>query len=277
MAAKPCVLSNFFPSDQFPHWLSRLSVLLVGIGLFSSLLWSPFFTSRADAIPTTGVAYTDPSIYQEKSGYSLDGIGKVYMGREIAQVMGHQGAGWLERSGRARSEQPRRLVEALNLSPTDVVADIGAGTGYMSFRMTPLVSEGKVLAVDIQPEMVEILNYFKAERNVNNLKAILSTETNPNLPVNSVDLVLMVDAYHEFTFPREMMTAVVKALKPGGRVVLAEYRAENPLVMIKPLHKMTQKQVRKEMQSVGLVWQETKSLLPQQHLLFFEADPALGS
>lgn len=273
MAARPRVLSRLPQLYQLPPWVSRLSVMLVGVWLLGSVLCGPLFTNSAEAMPRTGVAYTDPVIYQEKSGYSLDGIGKVYMGREIAQVMGHQGAGWLERSGRASSEQPRRLVEALDLKPTDVVADVGAGTGYMSFRMTPLLPEGKVLAIDIQPEMVEILNYFKEERQVDNLDTILGSETSPNLPANSVDLVLMVDAYHEFTFPREMMTAIVKALKPGGKVVLAEYRAENPLVMIKPLHKMTQKQVRKEMQSVGLAWKETKRLLPQQHLMFFEANP----
>lgn len=268
MAAKPSVFSNVFSPSAWRYRISRLAMVWVGLWVLITVLWSPI-SHEAEAL--AGVAYTDPAIYQEKSGYSLDGIGKVYMGREIAQVMGHQGAGWLERSGRASSEQPRRLVEALNLSPTDVVADIGAGTGYMSFRMTPLLTEGKVLAVDVQPEMVEILNYFKEERQVDNLDPILGTEENPNLPEKSVDLVLMVDAYHEFTYPYEMMTGIVKALKPGGRVVLAEYRAENPLVMIKPLHKMTQKQVRKEMLNVGLVWQETKNLLPQQHLMFFEA------
>ncbi|NJK42071.1 MAG: class I SAM-dependent methyltransferase [Acaryochloridaceae cyanobacterium SU_2_1] len=219
----------------------------------------------------TGVSLTDLASYQQKVGYSLDGIGKVYMGREIAQVMGNQGAGWLERPQRASSERPDRLVEALGLRHTDVVADIGAGTGYMSFRMIPYLPQGKVLAIDLQPEMVEILNDFKQARQVDNLEAILGKETGPQLPPNSLDLVLMVDAYHEFAYPREMMSSIVQALKPGGRVVLAEYRAENPLVLIKPLHKMSQKQVRKEMQAVGLTWQETKKLLPQQHLMFFQA------
>lgn len=268
MAAKPNVFSNVLSPFAWRSRISRLATVLAGLWVLGTVLWSPIGIN-AEAL--AGVGFTDPTLYQEKSGYSLDGIGKVYMGREIAQVMGHQGAGWLERSGRASSEQPRRLVEALNLSPTDVVADIGAGTGYMSFRMTPFLPEGKVLAVDIQPEMVEILNYFKEERQVDNLDAILGNEQSPNLPEQSVDLVLMVDSYHEFEFPNEMMTGIVKALKPGGRVVLAEYRAENPLVMIKPLHKMTQKQVRKEMLKVGLVWKETKNLLPQQHLMFFEA------
>ncbi|WP_299409944.1 class I SAM-dependent methyltransferase [Acaryochloris sp. IP29b_bin.148] len=274
MVAKPSILSKPYP---LTYRVSQLSVMLVGLWLLGSVLLGSVLCNSAEALPTSGVAYTEPAIYQEKNGYSLDGIGKVYMGREIAQVMGHQGAGWLERSGRASSEQPRRLVEALDLKPTDVVADVGAGTGYISFRMTPLLPEGKVFAVDIQPEMAEILSYFKEERQAKNLDIILGSETSVNLPSQSVDLVLMVDAYHEFTFPREMMTSIVKALKPGGRVVLAEYRAENPLVMIKPLHKMTQKQVRKEMQSVGLMWKETKNLLPQQHLMFFEAAPALAS
>lgn len=271
MAGQPYVFSSSRSPKLGKERVSKLIVLFIGAWLLASLLWGSALSCSAQALPIKGVAYTDSAIYQEKSGYSLDGIGKVYMGREIAQVMGHQGAGWLERSGRASSEQPRRLVEALNLKPNDVVADIGAGTGYMSFRITPLLPEGKVLAVDLQPEMVEILGYFKEERQVDNIETILGTETSPNLPEESIDLALMVDAYHEFTFPKEMMSAIVKALKPGGRVVLAEYRAENPLVMIKPLHKMTQKQVRKEMLNVGLVWKETKNLLPQQHLMFFEA------
>ncbi|NJM67507.1 MAG: class I SAM-dependent methyltransferase [Acaryochloris sp. RU_4_1] len=270
MTAKACVLLNSIQPLKRIRWGSKLCVILMGLWFFGGVLIVPMHDPSAEAVPTTSVAYTDPGIYQEKTGYSLDGIGKAYMGRKIAEVMGHQGAGWLERPSRASTEQPRRLVEALNLQPTDIVADVGAGTGYMSFRMAPLLPEGKVLAVDIQPEMVEILNYFKQERQVDNLDPILGSETSPNLLPNSVDLVLMVDAYHEFTYPREMMNAIVAALKPGGRVVLAEYRAENPLVMIKPLHKMTQKQVRKEMQNVGLTWTETKNVLPQQHLMFFE-------
>lgn len=272
MAAKPRILLKPY---RLTHSLF-LTAILIGVWFVGPMLLGAALASSAEALPISRVASTDPAIYQEKSGFSLDGIGKVYMGREIAQVMGHQGAGWLERAGRASSEQPRRLVEALNLKPTDVVADVGAGTGYMSFRMTPLLPEGKVLAIDIQPEMVEILKYLKEEKQANNLEPRIGSETSVNLPAHSVDLVLMVDAYHEFTFPQEMMTSIVRALKPGGRVALAEYRAENPLVLIKPLHKMTQKQVRKEMQNVDLVWKETKNLLPQQHLMFFEVDPLVA-
>lgn len=201
---------------------------------------------------------------------SSDGIGKVYMGREISQVMGHRGASWLERSSRATEEQPDIAVAALGLSPTDTVADIGAGTGYMSFRMAQKVPDGQVLAVDLQPEMIQMLETKRDERGITNVKTVQAEEDNPHLPSGQLDLVLMVDAYHEFEAPREVMTGVVEALKPRGRVVLAEYRAENPLVMIKRLHKMSEKQVKKEMAAVGLAWIKTDERLPQQHLLFFE-------
>ncbi len=151
-----------------------------------------------------------------------------------------------------------------------MVADVGAGTGYLTFRLATLVPKGKVLAVDIQPEMIEILNLLKQQREANNVEPIAATVTDPHLPPASVDVVLMVDAYHEFAYPREMMTAIVKALKPNGRVVLLEYRGENPFVPIKKLHKMTQNQVRKEMQAVGLAWKQTQNFLPSQHLMVFE-------
>lgn len=219
---------------------------------------------QASAVTESG------AVYQQQSIHNPDGIGKFYMGREIAIVMGHQGAGWLERSSREVEEQPSKVAIALDLKPTDVVADIGAGTGYLSFRIAPLVPQGKVLAVDIQPEMLDIINFFKKEKNVANFESVLGGISSPNLPDESVDLAVMVDAYHEFEYPREMMEGVVRALKPNGRVVLVEYRGENPFILIKALHKMTQAQVRKEMSAVGLRWLETKSFLPQQHLMVFE-------
>ena len=160
-------------------------------------------------------------------------------------------------------------VQKLELKANDVVADIGAGTGYFSFRMAQQVSEGKIYAVDIQPEMLAEITLLKEERNVTNIETILGTEENPNLPPASIDLALMVDAYHEFAYPREMMENIVQALKPGGRVVLLEYRKENPMIMIKPLHKMTQRQVKKELKAVGLKWKSTKEFLPEQHFLLF--------
>ncbi len=214
------------------------------------------------------------TVYQQRLIHSPDGIGKFYMGREIAKVMGHTGALWLERPSREAEEQPSKVVNALNLKPNDVVADIGAGTGYMSFRIAPLLTKGKVLAVDIQPEMLDIIEFLKKENNITNVEPILATLTNPNLPPESVNLALMVDAYHEFENPREVMQGIFRALKPGGKVALVEYRGENPFIMIKRLHKMSQRQAQKEMQAVGLVWRETKNLLPQQHLMVFEKPQA---
>ncbi|WP_315788506.1 class I SAM-dependent methyltransferase [Fischerella sp. JS2] len=240
---------------------SFLFFILLALVIFWSCLFQPINL----AIATT----TSSSVYEQRQLHHPDGIGKYYMGREIAKVMRHTGAAWLERPSRETEEKPSKIVDALNLKYTDVVADIGAGTGYLSFRIAPKVPQGKVLAVDIQPEMLDIINFFKQELNVTNIEPVLATSTNPNLPPASVDLALMVDAYHEFEYPQEVMQAIVKALKPGGRVVLVEYRGENPFIMIKGLHKMTQKQVKKEMQAVGLVWRETKNLLPQQHLMVF--------
>ena len=208
-------------------------------------------------------------IYQQKPP-SSDGVGKVYMGREIAQVMGHEAAYWLERSSRRWEEQPYQAIDALELQPADVVADVGAGTGYFSFRISPLVPDGKVLAVDLQPEMLEMMNWVIDQEDIYNVETIQGSPTDPNLPPESIDLALMVDAYHEFDHPKEIMQRLVEALKPGGRVVLAEYRGENPLIPIKRLHKMTQRQVKREMAAVGLVWRKTEDLLPLQHLMFFE-------
>ncbi|AFY79577.1 methylase involved in ubiquinone/menaquinone biosynthesis [Pleurocapsa sp. PCC 7327] len=217
------------------------------------------------------VASNNPSAYyQQRAFHSRDGIGKFYLGREIAKVMGHQEMLWLERPSRELQEQPKKVIEALNLKPTDVVADIGAGTGYFSFRIASLVPQGKVYAVDIQPEMLDVLNFLKTENRVTNVETVLGSVSTPNLSPNSIDLALMVDAYHEFEYPREIMEEIVKALKRNGRVVLVEYRRENPLIPIKALHKMTQNQVKKEMNAVGLSWKETQEFLPQQHFMVFK-------
>ncbi|MBD1940586.1 class I SAM-dependent methyltransferase [Microcoleus sp. FACHB-68] len=255
---------NFFKNLKIKGWGGALVILLILTGLI-------FAGSRTLNSETTVSADT---VYEQRTIHSPDGIGKFYMGREIAQVMGHQGAGWLERQSREYEEQPDKLVNSLNLNPKDVVADIGAGTGYISFRIARLVPDGKVLAVDIQPEMLEIIEFLKKEKKISNVEPVLGTVSDPNLPAESVDLAIMVDAYHEFEYPREVMEAIVKALKPGGRVVLVEYRGENPFIAIKALHKMTEKQVRKEMVPVGLVWKENKDVLPQQHILIFEKPKA---
>jgi ubiquinone/menaquinone biosynthesis C-methylase UbiE len=245
---------------------SKITRILIGVCL--GFLCLVFLSQSVPVLSPTRALIPDSSVYSYRKP-SPDGIGKVYMGREIAEVMGHQGAAWLDRNNRSAEEQPQKLIDALDLSPTDTVAEIGAGTGYISFQIASRLSQGKVLAIDIQPEMIEILQTRIDKTNASNVKPILSTERTPNLSPNSIDLAIMVDAYHEFNYPREMMTAIAKALKPQGRVALVEYRAEDPRVFIKPLHKMSQAQVRKEMTAVGLNWQETQSVLPQQHLMIF--------
>lgn len=209
--------------------------------------------------------------YEYRPG-SPDGIGKWYMGREIAHVMGHQAAGWLERGNREAEERPSKMIEILKerLGPDDVFADIGAGTGYYSFRVAPLVPKGKVLAVDIQQEMLDLTAQLARDKNVTNVEPVLGTTKDPRLPDGGVDWVLMVDAYHEFDHPREMMLAIFEDLKPGGQVVLLEFRAEDPTVSIKELHKMTEAQAIREMEIVGLRHVETLEDLPSQHVMFFE-------
>lgn len=200
---------------------------------------------------------------------SRDGTGKVYLGREIARVMGHEGAEWLERAERENEERPSVLIEHLKIKPADTVADIGCGTGYFSLRMARLAPQGKVLGVDIQPEMLELLKKNAADQKVANVQPVLGTTDDPKLPTNSVDLVLLVDAYHEFDHPYEMMRHIAESLTPTGRVALVEYRAEDPNVPIKPHHKMTEAQAIKEMAAVGLVHLSTDESLPWQHLMFF--------
>lgn len=198
-----------------------------------------------------------------------DGIGKYYLGREISQVMGHLGAGWLERPEREREERTDLLIEALPLAPDDLVADIGAGTGYFSFRLAERVPSGRVLAVDIQPEMLDIIRERRRRGDGDNVEPVLGTITDPNLPAGEVDLILLVDAYHEFSHPAEMGQAMARALAPGGRLVLIEYRAEDRSVPIKPLHKMSEDQARREMAAAGLEWERTEDFLPQQHFMVF--------
>ena len=211
---------------------------------------------------------TTDTLYTQRPP-SRNGIGKVYMGREISKVMGHRGANWLERPARKTKERPDLLVDSLPLGPSDTVADIGAGTGYLTFRVAPRVPRGNVLAVDIQPEMLTIIRERIEKRGVTNVVPIRGTVTDPNLPADSIDLAYMVDAYHEFSHPYEMMTALYEDLTPGGRVVLVEYRREDPSIPIKTLHKMTEAQAKKEMRTVGLEWVETKEMLPRQHFMVF--------
>ena len=209
------------------------------------------------------------AIYQTVQA-SRDGIGKVYMGREIAAVMGWQGASWLEREERQQEERGDLLLRELGLKPGMAVADIGAGTGYYARRMAPLVGSGGVVyATDVQPEMMKMLEDGAKKAGLTNIKPVLGGLKSVNLPDNSIDLAIMVDVYHELEFPFEVIDSLVKALKPGGRIAYVEYRLEDPRVPIKTLHKMSEAQVRKEAAAHALVWERTANTLPWQHVVIF--------
>jgi ubiquinone/menaquinone biosynthesis C-methylase UbiE len=214
----------------------------------------------------------DP-LYENRPG-SPDGIGKWFLGREIAHYMTHHGAPWLERPEREIEEQPRTLIDALGLRPGMVVGDVGAGSGYLSWRMAQRVGpQGRVYASDIQPEMIANLRTNMAVRGITNVVPVLSLPTDPRLPTNSLDLILLVDVYHECDHPFEMTRAMVNSLKPGGRLVFVEYRGEDRWVPIKPLHKMTELQVRREMALHPLQFVQTRRELPRQHILIFQRTP----
>ena len=213
-------------------------------------------------------------VYEEKKFFDPEGINKWYMGRQIAMVMGHQAAGWLERPEREKEENPAKLMEALKLRVDDVIADVGAGSGYFTFRMAQKAPFGKVYAVDIQPEMLDIIKKRMKEKKIANVVPVLGTESDPKLPENAVDLILMVDVYHELNFPYEMTEKMVQSLKPGGRMVFVEYRLEDPEVPIKLVHKMSEKQVIKEMTQFPLRHAETIGTLPWQHILIFRKPEA---
>lgn len=201
---------------------------------------------------------------------SADGIGKTYMGREIAGVMGWEGAQWLERRSRAREERPDLLLQVLAIAPGMTVADVGAGTGYYTWQLAQRVgTNGRVYAVDVQPEMITLLDRQMQQRGVTNVVSLLGSERDTRLPAASVDLAIMVDVYHELAYPSEVIDSLVRAMKPGGRIVFVEYRAEDPAVEIKPLHKMSEVQVRREAGAHGLAWERTVTALPLQHVIVF--------
>jgi ubiquinone/menaquinone biosynthesis C-methylase UbiE len=234
---------------------------------FLSLLAS---ISSALADETPGVK--KDGRYEWRSMHDRDGIGKFYLGREIAHVMGHLGASWLERPEREEEENPKRIIESLKIQPGQTVVDLGAGSGYYTFRMLPLVGEkGKIVAVDVQKEMLTIIRNRMKKEKVSNIDLVLGEEKDPKLPPNSVDLILMVDVYHEFEHPYEMTEKMVDALKVGGKLVFVEFRLEDKNVPIKLVHKMTERQVIKEMGVFpNLKHKETNSKLPWQHVIFFE-------
>jgi ubiquinone/menaquinone biosynthesis C-methylase UbiE len=233
------------------------------------------------------------SRYETRAAHDPNGSGKFYLGREIAQVMGQEVADWLERPEREKEERTDLLLPALKLKPGDAVADIGCGSGYYTRRLAKIVGgpltrpsatlspsdgerdgvRGIVYAVEIQQEMLDLLTNKLAAEKIFNVKPVLGTTTDPKLPGAAVDLILMVDVYHEFDHPFEMVEAMCQALKPGGRIVFVEFRGEDPEVPINKVHKMTEAQVRQEMSLHPLDWVETISTLPQQHIIVFRRRP----
>lgn len=234
--------------------------ILVFIGFLLCVL--PFQSCKGQTETKDSVDYT------YKSG-DANGIGKWYMGREIAHVMGFQGMSWLERPEREAEENTTTLLKSMNIQPSDTIADIGAGSGYHVFKMAAMAKGGHIYAVDIQDEMLEAIHHKKEKTGIINITTVKGDTKSVNLPENSIDKVLMVDVYHEFDFPAEMVASIKSALRADGKIYLIEYRGEDANVPIKTIHKMTEKQSVKELKAAGFILEENKDNLPWQHCMVF--------
>ena len=206
--------------------------------------------------------------YNIKTG-DPNGINKWYMGRQIAQVMSHYGIDWLEREEREMEENTSLLLKNLAVKPGMVIADIGAGSGYHSALLSKMVGSGKVFAVDVEPEMIAYLNERINQEKLSRIVPVLSTEQRLYLPENTIDMMLLVDVYHEFSYPYEMALSMLAALKPGGKLVLVEFRSEDPTVPIKTIHKMSEVQAIKEFKAAGFIFDKNIDNLPWQHCMVF--------
>lgn len=206
--------------------------------------------------------------YVYKSG-DPNGIKKWYLGRQIAHVMSHYGIGWLERPERELEENSTQLIKNLNLKPGMHVADIGAGSGYHTRMISKQIGNGKVYAVDVEPEMILFLNERIKKEKLSNASTVLSSETSVSLPDSSMDVLLLVDVYHEFSFPYEMARSMHQSLKPNGKLVLVEFRAEDDAVPIKTIHKMSEAQAVKELKQAGFRLEKNFKNLPWQHCMVF--------
>lgn len=238
----------------------------VGIVILWGILMLGSGCRRADpkAAQADGVAYTSRTP-------SPGGTGRVFMGREIASFLDEtHRASWLERPDREDMELPGRIIQALELHASDFIADIGAGTGYLTFRLSRRVPSGRVYAVDIDPVMIDTLRARKARYETANVVPVLGAADDPHLPPGMIDLALIVASYHEFSHPYEMLRNIREALKPGGRLVIVEYRGEDDTIPVPPLHRMTAAQVRRELAAAGFRWRESRDFLPQQHFMVFE-------
>ncbi len=249
-----------------PNRLTHFSSTICAWALAATVLGVGPVAAQLASAPVPAVS---SPVYQSVPA-GRDGIGKRFMGRDIAGVMGFEGAAWLERVEREKEERSDVLMQELSLRPGMVVADVGAGSGYYSRRMASAVGlNGTVFAADVQPQMVALLTKTAQQPAFSNIRPILATEQDVRLPAASLDLAIMVDVYHELEYPFEVLQSIVRALKPGGKVVFVEYRAEDPKVPIKALHKMTEAQVRKEASVHALVYERTASTLPWQHVVVF--------
>jgi ubiquinone/menaquinone biosynthesis C-methylase UbiE len=217
------------------------------------------------ALALAQVVHADPP--------AIDAAPGRYMGRQIATTMHYSGAEWLTRESRQREEDCKRLLKELNVKPGQTICDMGCGNGFYTVQLAKLTGKnGKVYAVDIQPEMLDMLKKRARAAKIENIEPLLGTETDPRLPENSLDLVLMVDVYHEFSQPEPMLKAIRKSLKPEGRIALVEFRAEDPKVPILPEHKMSKRQILKEFPANGLKLIGQFDKLPWQHLMYFSRE-----
>ena len=239
--------------------------------ILKSILILILFTGVYNCKGQQSTEDTKDELYTYRSG-DPNGIGKWYKGREIAHVMGYQGMSWLERSEREEEENTSKLFKNMNIQPGDTIADIGAGSGYHVFKMAPMVGDGQIYAVDIQPEMLAAMEVKKKEGDSKNVILVQGSEETVNLPANSVDKVLLVDVYHEFNYPLEMIQSIKKAMRPDAELYLIEYRGEDASVPIKELHKMTEAQAVKEMKAAGLKLKQNINNLPWQHCMVFIKD-----
>lgn len=197
------------------------------------------------------------------------GTGKVYMGREIAAIMTSSGGNWLDRDTRQEEENSALMLENMRLQPTSVIADIGAGTGFYTFQIAPRVPQGTVYAVEVQDRFVKALKDRIEKTGTTNVSVIEGDSQRVNLPAGAVDMALMVDVYHELSFPREILQSIHSALKPEGKLLLLEYKAEDPSVRIRPLHKMSADQIKRELEANGFILERREDTLPLQHFMLF--------
>ncbi len=251
-----------------PRWFS-LAILLLAVGVEPRGLHAQ--------TPSKINTSASPAKAAESVGEKIPPPLTHYLGREIATTMHYTGAPWLVRESRQREEDCKQLLAALNVQRGQTICDLGCGNGFYTVQLARLVGpEGKIYAVDIQPEMLQMLRAWIKKEALTNVKPILGSPIDPRLPEGQLDLVLMVDVYHEFSHPPQMLAAIRKSLKPEGLVAIAEFRAEDPQVPILPLHKMSKAQILKEFSANGFRLVEEFDGLPWQHLMFFRRTQESG-